>query len=114
MALTGLIFYQHMHVTPIKITDNCHPASIDKQTPLSLNSTLIASLVTGNWCHTFEVIMACIYKWEQHQWKGDSGELTFPSNIYKEGEYERPQWKFLNIYYLLFWPTSKTYQGYLG
>lgn len=48
MTLTGLIFYQHVPVTPIRITDNCRPASIDKQTPLSLNSSLIASLVTGN------------------------------------------------------------------
>lgn len=32
--------------------------------------------------------MACIYKWEQYQWKGDNGELTFPSSIYKKENME--------------------------
>lgn len=30
MKLAGLIFYQHMHVTPIKITENFLRASIGK------------------------------------------------------------------------------------
>lgn len=84
MKLAGLLFYQHMHVTSIKFTENFLPASIGKWTPLSLNITVIEILVTGNWCNTFEVITEYIYKWEQHQRKGDNEELTFTSISYNE------------------------------